>query len=359
MASQGLHDNLGGGFFRYVIDPAWQTPHFEKMLYDNAQLAVLYLDAAALYHSSRYRATGLETVEFMLRDMLTDKGAFIGSFSAVDSQGREGAYYLWTSEQLKNLLTDQEYAAVQAAWLGGAPADSEYGYLPRWQSSREELAKTLGWPVGKLDSTLASARDKMLAARSKRELLPDDKVLAAWNGLALSALARAYSVTGDKNYAAHAERLASYLTGQLWDGRQLLRARNGEEALGEASLEDYALVAQGLWDWGQAGGERDATGNAVQRLVRLAWQRYFTNGRWQQSDTPLIPMLDGRLAVEDGALPSASAVISRLSREDPVLARDKNIQALLADHLQQAHAGLADAIFWYASYVVLLTDAQR
>jgi uncharacterized protein YyaL (SSP411 family) len=359
MASQGLHDNLAGGFFRYVTDPAWQTPHFEKMLYDNAQLAELYLDAAALYDSAHYRVIGLETVDFILRDMWTDEGAFIGSFSAVDSQGREGAYYLWTGEQLKKLLTDQEYAAVQAAWLGGSPADSEYGYLPRWQAGREETAKTLGWSVGKLDSALASARDKMLAARSQRELLPDDKVLAAWNGLALSALARAYSVTGDKSYVTHAERLAAYLNGRLWDGRQLLRARDGDKALGEASLEDYALVAQGLWDWGQAGGDRNATGKAVERLVRLAWQRYFTNGRWQQSDTPLVPMLDGRLAIEDGPLPSASAVISRLSREDPVLARDKNIQTLLADHLQQARAGLADAIFWYASYVELLADAQR
>jgi hypothetical protein len=199
----------------------------------------------------------------------------------------------------------------------------------------------------------------MLAARSQRELLPDDKVLAAWNGLALSALARAYSATGGKTYAVPAERLTAYLNGRLWDGHRLLRARDGDKALGEASLEDYALVAQGLWDWGQAGGDRNATGKAVERLVRLAWQRYFTNGRWQQNDIPFIPMLDGRLAIEDGPLPSASAVISRLSREDPVLARDKNIQTLLADHLQQARAGLADAMFWYASYVELLADVQR
>jgi hypothetical protein len=359
MASQGLHDNLGGGFFRYVIDPAWQTPHFEKMLYDNAQLAVVYLDAADLYHSTHYRDVGLGTVDFMLREMATGNGVFIGSFSAVDSQGREGFYYLWPGDQLKDLLSGDEYRAVQAAWLGGAVPESEYGYLPRWQRSREEIARALGWPVEKLDGVLATARRKMLAERSKRELLPDDKVLAAWNGLALSALARAYQATHEDRYAVSARRLAAYLAGRLWDGNQLLRSRDGDKALGSTALEDYALVAQGLWDWSQVAGRGDDSGKAVERLVRLAWKRYYHDGRWRRSDTPLIPMLDGQFALDDGPLPSASAVISRLSREDPLLAQDASIQALLTEHLRVVRAHLSDSMFWYASYTDLLTDPQR
>ncbi len=355
MAGQGLHDNLGGGFFRYVTDPGWQTPHYEKMLYDNAQLAVLYLEAADLYGSARYRALGLDTVDFMLRDMVTDEGAFIGSFSAVDSQGREGFYYLWPEEELKRLLTQREFKAVKAAWLGEHTPDSGYGFLLRWQAAPRAVTEKLGWSLEELDQVLSAARQKLLAARTRRELPADSKVLAAWNGLALSALARAYEASGEKTYASAAARLARYLTARLWNGNRLLRARAGDQALAAATLEDYALVAQGLWDWSRVAPDSSQTaGPVVQKLLRLAWEHYFRDGRWRQDDAPLIPMLNGKLALDDGSLPSATAVISRLSAQNPALAADKGIQTQLADHLQLVRSRLSDAIFWYASYVELL-----
>jgi uncharacterized protein YyaL (SSP411 family) len=358
MADLGLHDNLGGGFFRYVIDPTWQVPHYEKMLYDNAQLAVLYLEAAQLYSSAHYRAVGLATVDFMLREMATEEGAFIGSFSAVDSAGREGFYYLWSDSELRQLLTAAEFEAVRVAWLGEHQADSEYGHLLRWQAEPSTLAAKLDWPQDKLDQLLATARQKLLAARARRELLPDDKVLAAWNGLALSALARAYASSGDKRYAVAATRLTTYLTTQLWDGTRLLRARDGARTLADATLEDYALVAQGLQDWSEIAVPATPTARAlVPELVRLAWRRYFRNERWQQSDVSLIPMLDGKLALDDGALPSTTAVISRLSATVPELVKDRKIQQQLATHLQQVRDHLSGAMFWYASYVELLAPA--
>ncbi len=359
MAWQGMHDNLGGGFFRYVTDPAWQTPHYEKMLYDNAQLGVLYLEAADVYQSARYRALGLDTVNFMLRKMSTDEGAFIGSFSAVDSLGREGFYYLWPDEELKQLLTAAEFKVVRTVWLGEHRPDSDYGYLLRWQGEPSELAGKLGWSEEKLDQVLAEARQKLLAARERRELLADNKVLAGWNGLVLSALARAYAASGDKTYAIGASRLATYLSTRLWNGDQLLRARDGDQALGEATLEDYALVAQGLSDWNRVAPEASQlSALLVQKLARLAWQRYFKDGRWQQSDAPLIPMLDGKWALDDGPLPSPTAVISRLTEQTPALAGDKGIQQQLAKHLQQVRSRLSDGIFWYASYVELLADNE-
>lgn len=358
MADLGLHDNLGGGFFRYVTDPTWQVPHYEKMLYDNAQLAALYLEAAELYSSAHYRAVGLATVDFMLREMATNEGAFIGSFSAVDSDGREGFYYLWSDSELRQLLTAAEFAAVRVAWLGEHQADSEYGHLLRWQADPPALAAKLDWPQDRLDRVLATAQQKLLAARAQRELLPDDKVLAAWNGLALSALARAYASSGDKRYAVAATRLATYLTTQLWDGTRLLRARDGARTLADATLEDYALVAQGLQDWSEVNVSASPAARAlVPQLVRLAWRRYFSNERWQQSDVSLIPMLDGKLALDDSSLPSATAVISRLSATVPELVKDREVQRQLATHLQQVRAHLSGAIFWYASYVELLASA--
>jgi uncharacterized protein YyaL (SSP411 family) len=360
MSEQGLHDNLGGGFFRYTTNPDWRTPHYEKMLYDNAQLAVLYLNAADQYEEGRYGAVGIETVDFMIREMSHPEGGYISSFSAVDNLGREGFYYLWSKQQLAELLDEEELKAVRVAWFEENVPESEFGHLPRWQDDIKALARELRWSPDKLRGVLLDARKKLLASRSGRRLPADDKVLAAWNGLALSALAAAYQVTGDAVYAERAEQLAEYLVDTLWNGQQLFRASDGDKLLVDASLEDYALVAQGLWDWSQQKPNGwQAMQLTVEKLVRIAWQRYYIDGRWRNSDAPLIPMLEGSLAMQDGSLPSATAVISRISGEHPVLIADKRIQQQLLQHLQLVDERLGDSIFWYASYVELLASAQR
>jgi len=360
MAGQGLHDNLGGGFFRYTTNPDWQTPHYEKMLYDNAQLAVLYMQAGQQFDHERYRNIGIDTVNFMMRDMSQADGGFISSFSAVDDLGREGFYYLWSQQQLTELLDDEALKAVQAAWFDQHVPETEFGQLPRWQGDIKTIAKDLQWQQNRLRRVLESARKKMLASRAGRTLPADDKVLAAWNGLALSALASTYQLTGDAVYAERAQQLADYLVNTLWDGRRLLRARQGNKLAAEASLEDYALVAQGLWDWSQQKSEGwKSLQSKVAQLVRIAWQRYYIDGRWRNSDTPLIPMLEGSMATQDSSLPSATAAISRISAAHPDLQRDKAIQRQLQQHLLAVHAQLGDSIFWYASYVELLADHQR
>jgi len=357
MARQGLHDLLGNGFFRYVIDPAWHTPHFEKMLYDNAQLAVLYLRAGARLRSTRYRDIGLATLDFMLRDMRSHDGYFISSFSAVDERGREGFYYLWDEVSLRAALNDEQLRAVKAAWFGNHADDSEFGTLPRWQTSLEQLAAGLGQSEPQIEALLDSARARLLEVRAARSLPADDKGLAAWNGLALSALAAGHAATDGARYGAEAEQLAGYLATRLWDGERLVRARVKNRVLAEASLEDYALVARGLWDWSrrQLDGPYAAL---VEQLVRTAWRRYYRDGRWIDSDTALIPLLGGRIASEDSPLPSSSATLCYLSRVHPGLKSDTEIQKLLAGHLEQVRNHLADSAFWYASYLELLEPAH-
>jgi uncharacterized protein YyaL (SSP411 family) len=355
MASQGLHDELGGGFFRYVTDPAWQIPHYEKMLYDNAQLARLYLQAAEQFQSQYYRDIGLSTLDFLLRDMLSAEGYFISSFSAVDDQGREGFYYLWDDAELEKLLNGEQLKAVRSAWFDGQSAESEYGKLPIWQATDAETARQLGWTPAQLHEVLASAREKMLLSRSARVLLADDKGLAAWNGLALSALAAGYAATGDPRYGKPAEKLAAYISSSLWDGERLVRARDGELVIADASLEDYALVAQGLWDWSQQNPAQQRRYRAlVEKMVRLAWQQYYSDGRWNQSDSALIPMLDGVVALDDSPLPSSTAVITRLSRQHPDLSKDAELQKKVDAHLNEVRRYLGDSMFWYAGYVALL-----
>jgi hypothetical protein len=355
MANQGMHDELGGGFFRYVTDPAWQVPHYEKMLYDNAQLAELYLQAAARFQSSYYRDIGLSTLDFLLREMQRGDGYFISSFSAVDEQGREGFYYLWNDAALDQVLNAEQLKAVRAAWFGEQPAHSEYGKLPIWQGTAADIAKGLGWSETRLNEVLATAGKKLLDSRSTRALLADDKGLAAWNGLALSALAAGYAATGDARYARPADALAAYISKSLWDADHLVRARDGKRVLADATLEDYALVAQGLWDWSQQNPQEKKRYQAlVEQMVRMAWQQYYLNKRWIQSDTPLIPMLDGVVALDDSPLPSATATVTRLSRQHPALKKDAELQKKVDAHLDEVRAYLEDSMFWYASYVELL-----
>jgi uncharacterized protein YyaL (SSP411 family) len=349
MAGQGMHDLVGGGFFRYVVDPGWNTPHYEKMLYDNAQLASLYLQAATDFGEKRYRDIAFETLDFMLRDMW--RGTyFISSFSAVDDQGREGAYYLWTDEALKKVLSEDEFRLVKKAWFEPGVSKSAWGKLPRWQLTVAALSKQTGQPVDALQKRLDTIRTKLLKARTERSLPADTKGLAAWNGLALSALADAVDADGRKAYRRHGEQLANYLATKLWNDNHLVRARDAGKVLADGSLQDYALVAKGLQDWGRVSGDTRYI-RLASRLVRTAWQRFYRNDRWLETDTPLIPMLDGKLALDDNPLPSATAVITGMTLTLDDLQKDKKLREAVTVHLGQVRARLSDSIFWYASYV--------
>ena len=353
MATQGLHDQIGGGFFRYATDPGWQVPHYEKMLYDNAQLVVLYLQAATRFDDRRYRRVAVETLDFILREMQRDDGCFISSFSAVDDQGREGFYYLWSDSELQKALSAEQLEAVRTAWFTTAPSYSEYGRLPRWQGTLAEIAARLGWQEERLEVVLDAARDRLQRARQQRSLLPDSKALAAWNGLALSALSAGFAASGDEQYRRAGELLTSCITGSLWDGRRLVRSREQEQVLAEATLEDYALVAQGLYDWNRQVRDKELQA-VIESLVRLAWKKYYRNNRWLQSDTALIPMQEGRIALDDSPLPSATAVVTALARQLVALTGDRVMQDQVLAHLDQVGSWLGDSVFWYAGYVPLL-----
>ncbi|TCK19555.1 hypothetical protein DFR30_2869 [Thiogranum longum] len=349
MAGQGMHDLIGGGFFRYVVDPGWQTPHYEKMLYDNAQLASLYLQAATAFSEPRYRATAFETLDFMLREMWRDNH-FISSFSAVDAQGREGAYYLWDEETLRKILTDKELTLVKTAWFDAVAAQSEWGKLPRWQLTMDEIAHRTGQPEGAIKHRLEVIREKMLKARAARSLPADNKGLAAWNGLALSALADAVGAGGSEAYRETGDQLASYLATKLWDGKRLGRALDAGKVLADGTVQDYAMVAKGLQDWVSVSGDEQYA-EIASELVKIAWKRFYRKNRWLESDMPLIPMLDGKLALDDNPLPSATALVAGLSLDMEGLQNNKPVQKLVTTHLDQVRSRLSDSIFWYASYV--------
>ena len=243
MAAGGIYDQLGGGFHRYSTDRIWLVPHFEKMLYDNAQLARLYLHAWQVTGTERYRDVVLETLEYLLREMRHSDGGFFSAQDA-DSEGVEGRFFVWSYDELVRAAGDSGKAV--AAYFGATPEGNWEGTNVLWRpSSPEELASSAGVPVGQLLEDVRSARARLLDIRERRvKPQTDDKVLAAWNGLAIAAFAEAGRVLGERRYVEAAEEAATFVLQALRreDGR-LLRAWRDGRTSGPAYADDHAMMA--------------------------------------------------------------------------------------------------------------------
>jgi uncharacterized protein YyaL (SSP411 family) len=349
MAAQGLRDHLAGGFFRYTVDPTWQIPHFEKMLYTQALLAEVYLRASQVFGRDDYSAVARDTLTFVIREMGGGQGAFVASFSAVDGAGDEGGVYLWTIDQLHRLLGEQDTALARRYWhMLDIPA-LDGGHLPRRGESVSQIAEAIEQPEEAIMARLQSIRARLLEARAQRVLPVDQKELAGWNGLLLAALSRAALAWGDPEFRAAAGRVRDFLRNRLWDGAGLRRAMAGDRALGKATLEDYAYVAYGMAQYARLSGDpADRTFVAV--LLNLAWQRFHGPGGWRRDDQPLIPGLGDEPALLEGALPAPSAVLIRLAlnSDDPGLA------AKAAGAAAGARAQAQAEPFWYAGHLAAL-----
>jgi hypothetical protein len=281
MAAGGIHDQLGGGFARYAVDAQWLVPHFEKMLYDNAQLAQLYLDAYLVSDEAKresrnpkaethFADVARDILDYVLRDMTHPEGGFYSAEDA-DSEGHEGKFYCWTSAELEKLLSPDEFkVAVRHFGVtekGNFVDHSSPNPLPNQNvlSIAEPLTRpsaTLSSSDGERDGVrgitnsyshehdlLASAKKKMFETRSKR-VRPhlDDKVLASWNGLMFGAMARASAVLGDENYRAAAEKNVAFIRAKLWDDKAKTlyhRWRDGERDNVQL-LEGYAFLLDGV-----------------------------------------------------------------------------------------------------------------
>lgn len=357
MAGNGMYDHIGDGFYRYSTEPGWGTPHFEKMLYDNAQLAVLYLRAGELFGVPRYTDIAIRTLEFMTREMASDSGALIASFSAVDDRDVEGGYYLWQQAELSKALDEEERTIAELAWALSGPLQFEAGYLPKRGLSVEEIGAELGISGPQVAARLDSARKKLFKARASRVLPVDTKLLAGWNGLALVAYSEAALTTGDDRHREQAKRIRDYIVTALWDGEALYRAVDGARKLGRASLEDYAYVGMGLRTWALLTQAPDDFRQAAV-VVDQAWKRYYDDG-WRLGESSLIVAEPPRDLIADGPMPSPAAVVLRLSLllAGKPGAGDLENRALSA--LNKGAAPLKDRWFWHASHVQALLDASR
>lgn len=348
MANKGLRDQLAGGFYRYTVDPGWQTPHYEKMLYTQALLSELYMRAAIVLKRPDYQAVATDTLSFVLRDMRGKDGAYIASFSAVDGNDVEGGYYLWSQDELSQVLQGKMLELARKHWHLQSAGDS---VLPMRGSGIDELAMSSGMSEQQVQELLAQARQKLLARRAERVLPRDGKELAGWNGLLLAALSSAARQPGQEDMQQAAKQLRDNILTRLWDGKNLLRARDGSASLGATALEDYAYVAYGLSKWAElSGNESDKL--MMQKLLTLAWDRFYTEDGWQDTNRPPLPGMPLGQAQDDGALPSPAALIIDLSQKSGNQALRKKALATRGDVL----AVIQEQPFWYASHVRALLD---
>ncbi len=350
MANNGLRDHLGGGFFRYTVDPGWKTPHFEKMLYDNAQLARVYMKAAKIYQSQEYETIAKSTLQFMQREMMDSRGALIASFSAIDDKDIEGGYYLWQIDELKSLLSTQEWQAYQLYAGMTDPSPIDDGYLPMRAMPVSELATQLKLSTDETDKLIATVETKMLAHRVKRVLPHDEKLLAGWNGLALSAFATGAMQFGDREYRMTARKIRNYLVQNLWDGEQLLRASKNGASFGQASLEDYAYVAEGLYHWAALTG-KSADYGLARSVVLQAWRRYYGKQGWRLSEPGLIPMESPVDVMADGPMPAPSAVVINTSLKLARQLRDSSLRKRALAALNSGQKLISSDPFWYATQI--------
>ncbi|MDB6065306.1 MAG: hypothetical protein JWR26_1514 [Pedosphaera sp.] len=248
MAAGGIHDQLGGGFARYSVDAEWLVPHFEKMLYDNAQLVNLYLDAYLVSGDKRQADTARDIIKYILRDMTHAEGGFYSAEDA-DSEGKEGKFYCWTRAELAKLLTPEEFN-VAVNYFGITEQGNFVDHSDPDPLPQQNVLSIVEPKLPAADEPLLkSAKEKMFAERGKR-VRPhlDDKVLASWNGLMLGAMARAYAVLGDETYRAAAEKNLAFVQAKLWDaktGTLYHRWRDGERD--SVQLQSaYAFMLSGV-----------------------------------------------------------------------------------------------------------------
>jgi hypothetical protein len=247
MAEGGIYDHLGGGFARYSVDHRWLVPHFEKMLYDNSQLARVYLHAWQLTGEQLYRRVTEETLDYVLREMRHADGGFYSSQDA-DSEGVEGKFYVWSADEIREALGEDAEAFMKVYGVSDA-GNWEGSNILNLRVGLARLAETMEVPVDALRARMSAARVKLYAIRSAR-VWPglDDKVLTSWNGLMLGAFAEAGLALARSDYLEAAESNAKFLyrTMRRESGRLFRTWRSGSEAKYNAYLEDYAYLADGL-----------------------------------------------------------------------------------------------------------------
>ncbi len=305
----GIYDLVGGGFHRYSTDNLWRVPHFEKMLYDNGQLALAYLHAYLLTGKDDFRRTCERTLDFIRRELTDPSGGFYSSLDA-DSEGEEGKFYVWTLEQLQQALEDPEDVALaQQAFQVKAEGHFEGKNVLQKPAGDQDLADALNMPLGTLQERLASIEQRLLAVRSQRvRPSTDDKVLVSWNALALRAFAEAARYLHRPDYLEVAQQNSAFLTTALHPAGRLLRSWRKGQARHTAYLEDYAGLIVALLALYQSDFDPRWYRQAVKLSQEMSAGYQDPNGGFFDTRSGEAGLLVRPKEMQDNAIPSGSAL---------------------------------------------------
>jgi len=334
MATRNLHDHINGGFFRYTVDPDWQTPHFEKMLYDNALLAELYLKAHRIWPDRGYADIAMRTLDFIETNLKHDHGGYMSSLSAVDRDNREGGAYLWSSEQLSALLEPDELEHLQQRWqLQSQPA--------------EFLIQPLSDPGQPAKSGIEQNILRKLQSRGSGSMPVDDKRLASWNAMMLNALTAAADI--DARFVERARGLFERMRDIFFDDGSLIRFA-GNADIADAVLEDYAYTALAFLRYGQRFSDDEAL-DLARLLCERAHDLFLVDERWQAKAEPLIPIARGKWIIEDLVFYSPMTLWLQVALAVPDL--DPTLRDSARAMMQRSTREMHSNPYHYGSFIML------
>jgi len=357
MAKGGIYDQIGGGFSRYSVDGIWKVPHFEKMLYDNAQLVSLYSKAYKVNKSALYERTIRQTLDFISREMMQSEGGFYSALDA-DSEGVEGKYYVWAKKEIDEILGANsalfcEYYSIEEKgnWEEGVN-------ILMQQENKEILAKKYNLEENELESQVRKLGSQVLEIRKTR-VKPglDDKIITAWNALMLKGYIDAYSALGDDNYLIVAERNADFLWNKLSNkkGGGLLRTYKNGHAKTDAFLDDYAIVIDAFLALYQITFKKDYLEHA-ELLLRFCQENfqhpqskmfYYTH----KNSSLLVAR---KMEISDNVIPASNSIMAHNLFTLGVLTSNENFIEQAKIMLQNVKPSLSKGQVYFANWDLLL-----
>jgi len=360
MAAGGMYDHVGGGFHRYSVDEQWLVPHFEKMLYDNAQLPRLYLDAYQVTGDAGFRHVVEDTLDYVCRDMRADGGGFYSATDA-DSEGEEGKYFVWTPAEVAAVVPPDDAELICRYWDITAEGNFEGHSIAHPTGSIDELAAAFGRRPDEVRDVIARARTALRAARDKRvPPLRDEKILTSWNALMISALADGGRVLGEPRYLDAAVGAADFIWSSLRRESRLLHVWACGIAKQSAFLDDHAFLAAACLDLYEATADRCHLERA-ERVVDLM-ETYFYDA--QRGGYFFAPS-DGEALITrsksgaDGALPSGNGVAALVHLRLHAITGGDVYRTRAEELLRAYHPTASEQPFAYATYFEALERHAR
>lgn len=314
MADGGIYDHLGGGFHRYSTDAQWLVPHFEKMLYDNAQLSLAYLEAYQLTGNLKYRDVVIDTLDYIIRDMTAPEGGF---YSATDAdslndcgESEEGWYFTWTPKEIDAALPAATAAIVKKWFRIGKTGNLEGRTVLHTWLDKEKFAEQQNLSIDAFDDLLRQAKNSLLAVRGQRPApLRDEKIIVSWNGLMLAAFAKAAQILDRPDYLRMARQCARFILSRMRQEGRLTRIHLHGSSQGPALLTDYAFLIHGLLELFQTDADAEWLEQAL-ALQKLQDEYYLdhNDGVYCRAASDAEKLLCREKPFDDGVMPSGNAM---------------------------------------------------